>query len=311
MIKKVIITIESIALVVCLSILGNLYNKYSYFLLTRPYESFILDKSFENKLSQIDNVCNNLIYFKKDNKLIEKEMYKGYMRGLGDKYADYMDNNEYAIDMIRKSANISTPSYIPPKKIDYNVIDNDIGFITVKGFYTGIYKEFIGIIDRLYNCKGLIIDLRNNGGGNVDDCIRMLDYLIEESKPVEQSLGNLLYYELNREGTIINTRHTEDKHRYDKPIIILVNKDTASASELFAQCLRDYDKCIIIGEQTFGKAVEQMTYLLADGSAIKLTVAAYRTPSMIDLQGIGIKPDYEVLNEIEQLEKAIELIRKN
>ena len=163
--------------------------------------------------------------------------------------------------------------------------------------------------------KGLIIDLRENPGGDVNVCTKMLDDLLPEE---------LFVYTEDKNGTVQNYEGTGDD-QIDIPLVLLVNGDSASASEIFTGALQDYGVATVIGTTTYGKGVVQVLLNLDDGSMIKVTTANYYTPKGRNLNGEGITPDIEVeldgslgyvlgdkpvSDNDAQLQKAIEVLKK-
>lgn len=133
--------------------------------------------------------------------------------------------------------------------------------------------------------KGLVVDLRNNPGGLLDQAIGVTDLFLETGSIVQTRTRD------NPEGTLIFANPKPKKLIHTLPIVILVNGGTASGSELFAGALQDNKRAVIVGKQTFGKGSMQAIYPLPDGSAVKLTVAHYDTPSGRSLESVGIAPD--------------------
>ena len=109
----------------------------------------------------------------------------------------------------------------------------------------------------------------------------------------DSELGALLYTK-DKSDKNIDTYGCSDKHSVDLPMVILVNENSASASEVFTSCMRDYGKAKVVGVTTFGKGIVQTVLPLKDGSAIKITIAKYYTPSMTEIHTIGITPDIEI-----------------
>src|SRR5699024_5564535 len=128
----------------------------------------------------------------------------------------------------------------------------------------------------------LIIDIRGNGGGVVDEAIDMLEMICDE--------GSTLLIETDKNGNeeIIKS---EEKPIIDIPIVVLVNENSASASEIFAGALKDNEKATIIGTKTYGKGVIQTLLKLADGSGLKMTTEEYCTPNRNKINKIGIEPN--------------------
>jgi carboxyl-terminal processing protease len=151
------------------------------------------------------------------------------------------------------------------------------------------FYQFKTAVDALieYGVQGLIFDVRNNLGGDVNAVLRMLDYLLPEGPLVH------LYYADQIDPI---TRYSDAGH-IDLPMVVLVNEYTASSAELFAAALRDYELGVIVGETTYGKGVAQSTYKLESGGAVRLTTAKYYPPSGQGYDGIGVVPHIEVKSD--------------
>lgn len=201
--------------------------------------------------------------------------------------------------------------------VDGKVIENtNIGYIEFNTFDEGCADEFKAKFEELKG-KGitsLIIDIRNNGGGLVNEALEIADYIVDKDSTV------LITTDKNNNEEI--TKAKEDPI-INMPIIVLTNKSTASASEILAGALKDNKKATIVGETTYGKGVIQELLTLVDGSGLKITTNEYFTPNRNKINKVGITPDVEVkLDEkleetlvIEekddnQLQKAIEMMKK-
>lgn len=164
--------------------------------------------------------------------------------------------------------------------------DNSVGIVKISSFERITPKQFVSAVDELTSAgaKSLIVDLRDNPGGDRQAICDVLDYILPE--------GPLLRV-LEAEGktTVINE---SDADCIDIPIAVVVNSNTASAAELFTAAMRDYDRARIVGETTFGKGSMQTFYPLADGSYFKATVSYYCPPFSDNYDGVGIVPDVEV-----------------
>ena len=217
------------------------------------------------------------------------------------------DNQTIELEIERKTIKIN--------HVESDVINNSIGYIQISTFDDGCYDEFKQKIDELKtkNIKSLIIDLRNNGGGIVEEAINIADLFTTKNSTLLITTGK------NTEEEI--TKAKKDK-KIDMPIVILVNENTASASEILTAAIKENcDKVTIVGKTTFGKGVIQTIFTLTDGSGLKLTTNEYYTPKRNKINKIGIKPDVEVdfpenesVYSIEkqkdtQLQKAIELLK--
>jgi carboxyl-terminal processing protease len=133
--------------------------------------------------------------------------------------------------------------------------------------------------------EGLIIDIRDNGGGLLDIAVEMLDFMLPE--------GKIVYTE-DKNGNIIDSYNSTDEQKFTKPLVLLVNEYSASASEIFAGAIKDYGIGTLVGTNTYGKGIVQRLFPLDDGSAVKVTIAKYFTPNGNDIHKVGIKPDIEV-----------------
>lgn len=183
------------------------------------------------------------------------------------------------------------------------MLDNYIGYIKISGFKQNTSQQFADVLERLTlnGAKGIIFDLRENGGGLLDSLEDCLDPLLPEGiiATAEYSDGH--------SETIVYS----DESEINLPMTVIVNSHTASAAELFAASLKDFGKADIVGETTYGKGVMQTTTELSNGGAVVLTIAEYKTTVSDCYDGIGITPDYIIENSDtsdEQYNKAIEII---
>lgn len=172
--------------------------------------------------------------------------------------------------------------------VSYKMLDNNIGYISVSAFETVTKKQFKNAVDNLEkkNEKGLIIDLRDNGGGLLDTALDMLDRILPKK---------LVVYTKDKNG-VAEEYYTKDDKEIKVPIVILVNGNSASASEVFCGALRDYGKAKLLGTKTFGKGIVQSSFAFADGTGLKFTTSKYYTPKGINIHGTGFEPDIKVKN---------------
>lgn len=181
--------------------------------------------------------------------------------------------------------------------VEYEKLKNDIGYIAISAFDEVTSKQFCDAVDDLeeQGINGLVIDLRNNGGGVLDTAVEMLDRLLPE--------GIVTFTkDKNGEGKEYTSSNAQS---FDKPLAVLINESSASASELFAGAIQDYEAGTIVGNTSYGKGIVQSVIPLSDGSAIKLTSSKYYTPKGRNIHGDGIKPDVEVDLEEELYKKVI------
>ncbi|NSW73421.1 PDZ domain-containing protein [bacterium] len=187
---------------------------------------------------------------------------------------------------------------VTSKKID------DIGYIKINSFQINSYKDFVKNLDelRLVGIKGLILDLRGNPGGLLDQAIKISNVLLK-NKLIVSTRGKDSRMDMDF------FTQTGGTSKYFGPLIVLIDSGSASASEIVAGALKNNQRAIIIGENSFGKGTVQEVYQQNDGSAIKLTIAEYLNPNEYKVHKNGVKPDIEFIsvkvenNEIFFMEK--------
>lgn len=197
-----------------------------------------------------------------------------------------------------------TRRHIDVVTVTGEMLENNVGYIKISGFKQNTSQQFSDILEKLKNdgAKGIIFDVRENGGGLLTSLEKCLDPLLPEGviATAEYSDGHT--------ETIVNSDETET----NLPMVVLVNGHTASAAELFAASLKDFGKAELVGSQTYGKGVMQTTTELSNGGAVVLTIAEYKTSVSECYDGVGLTPDYKVENENddtdEQYVKAVEII---
>lgn len=185
-------------------------------------------------------------------------------------------------------------------------LSSDIGYIRITSFETSTAADFETELHRMEvsGASGVVIDVRNNGGGIVDSGLAIADMLLPE--------GTMIYLE-DRNGDRVYKN--SDENCTSLPYVLLVNGGTASTSEILAAAIKDNHGGKLVGEQTFGKGIVQSLEQLNDGSgALKITVQQYFSPNGKTIHGVGVSPDYEVslpqdAAEDTQLEKAVELLK--
>lgn len=192
------------------------------------------------------------------------------------------DRKEVELDLIRRSIEVET--------VAGKMLDNNIGYIAVSQFDAVTSEQFKSNIESLQSqgMTKLIVDLRGNPGGLLDQVVDMLDYILPD--------GLVLYTE-DKYGKR-EEYYSDGSHELKIPMVVLVNENSASASEVFTATFRDFEWGTVVGKTTFGKGIVQNVLPLGDGTAVKITTQHYYPPSGYDLHKIGIKPDLEVdLNE--------------
>lgn len=199
--------------------------------------------------------------------------------------------------------------------VEGKVVNDNIGYIKFTSFDETTAEDFKSTYEQLasQNIQSLIIDLRNNGGGLVDQAVDIADYFLEK--------GQVVIYEVDKNGNE-EAEMSENDPIINIPVVILTNENTASASEILAGSLKDYGKATIVGTTTYGKGVIQQILSFKDGSGLKITTEEYQTPNHNKINKIGIEPDEvvelpdTVENELDipedqdtQLQKAIEILK--
>ena len=177
------------------------------------------------------------------------------------------------------------PGLVETDPVSFEMLPGHIGLITISNFEAKCAEQAKSASDRLMaqGAEGLIFDLRNNPGGQLDELLPLLDYLLPEGK---------IFIRKNIDGTV--EEDTSDAKCIKLPMAVLVNEESYSAAEFFAAALKDYDWAIIAGAKTTGKGYAQITIKLTDGSAIHISSMEYYTPKGESLAGVGLTPDIEV-----------------
>lgn len=190
-----------------------------------------------------------------------------------------------------------------PETIIYSAIEENgkkIGNIRILQFDTITVSQFKNAVESLLaqGCEGLVFDLRDNPGGELDSVVQILDYLLPKG-PIVRIL------DVNKNET---ERFTSDADEVDVPMAVVVNENTASAAELFTSALRDYEKAVIIGEKTYGKGCGQSAFRLSTGGYVWITSFYYNPPFGDNYDGEGIYPNIKVEMPEEYLNKNIFLV---
>lgn len=174
---------------------------------------------------------------------------------------------------------------------------HDIGYLKLKQFEDVSYEEFVKHFKDLkdQNAEGLIIDLRNNPGGALDVCLKITDIFLDEGVIVST---------VDKNGKEIVEE--SDEKMDDIPLVVLVNENSASASEIMSGALQDRERATIVGANTFGKGIVQKIFPLEDGSGAKITVSEYFTPNKEKIHEVGVKPDKIIDSQEEGLTEETE-----
>lgn len=219
----------------------------------------------------------------------------------------YRESTKETLEMDVERANVDLPS------VSYEMLGDGIGYIQISEFQKNTAEQFKAAVKDLQSqdMKSMIVDVRSNPGGLISSVVDILDQILPE--------GTVVYTE-DKYGK--REDYTSDSKCLDLPIAVLVNENSASASEIFAGAIKDYNYGTLIGKKTFGKGIVQTVYPLEDGDAIKITTAKYYTPKGNYIHKVGIEPDIEVEYNYSgpkdkkydkqydnQLQKAVEVLK--
>lgn len=185
---------------------------------------------------------------------------------------------------------------VEAEMVEYQMLDEDSGYIVIYEFIETTYSQFAQAYDELTKAgmKNLILDLRSNPGGLLDQVYQVADAFLPAGSVVvstEDNKGNKEYLKAENDDTI------------DIPLVVLTDGYSASASEILAGVIKDYDLGTLMGQKTYGKGIVQRIFPLSDGSAIKMTISKYFTPNGDYIHGKGIEPDI-VIEEMYLEEKG-------
>lgn len=220
----------------------------------------------------------------------------------------YRESTEETLELDVERANVDLPS------VSCEMFEDGIGYIQISEFQSNTAKQFQEAVENLQgqNMKSMIVDVRSNPGGLITSVVDILDQILPE--------GIVVYTE-DKYGK--REEYTSDSKCMKLPIAVLVNENSASASEIFAGAIKDYDYGTLIGTKTFGKGIVQSVYPLEDGDAIKITTAKYYTPKGNYIHKVGIEPDITLEYDYSgpkdkkydkqydnQLQKAVEILEK-
>ncbi len=213
-------------------------------------------------------------------------------------------NITYSRDGVQNTVTM-TRAKIQVETVAYTMLEDNIGYIQIDSFEAATDDDFAVALEDLtkQGAKGLVIDLRNNGGGLVDVSVNIADMLMGKATVVYTEDHN------KKKGY-----YTTEEGRTALPYVLLVNEYTASASEILAAGIQDNGEGKIVGTVTYGKGIIQTLMPWPDGSAVKITIQQYFTPSGKTIHKVGITPDY-IVDLVEgdetdyQLEKALEVLK--
>ncbi|MFM8329206.1 MAG: S41 family peptidase, partial [Actinomycetales bacterium] len=175
-------------------------------------------------------------------------------------------------------------------------IENSVGYFRISNFSSGTAEEMFSAFAQLNTDSGVIIDLRNNPGGLIESAVNVARLFVKR--------GVITSYKLADEEKVYSVSNPKP---ILAPLVIIVNRNTASAAEMFAAAMQDRNRGVVIGERTYGKGSVQDFVELKDGSKLEITVALYLTPSGRSIEGVGVTPDL-VVKESDLTVKALQIL---
>ena len=217
------------------------------------------------------------------------------------------------IELLRKKQRMTMTikrEEIKIKNIKADVVDKNIGYIQIVSFISSdMTSEFVDALDKTKDCQGLILDLRGNTGGLLPNAIVIADMFLTQGHIVS-------VVDREKQKAVIDAQSKQ--YAINKPVVILIDEGTASASEILSGALKDNQKAILVGKRTFGKGMIQKIYPLPNETGMNLTIAKYLTPKGYDINKKGILPDYEIAytesdflkNKDPQLDEAKKIMHK-
>ncbi len=190
------------------------------------------------------------------------------------------------------------------KSVKSRLLEEGIGYVKISQFQEQTAADLSTAMEKLMQEKmnSLVLDLRNNPGGLLNSAVSVTSDFLPP--------GKLVVYIKGKKGERTEYNTGDERPNYDMPMIVLVNEGSASASEIVAGALKDWNRAVILGAKTFGKGSVQSVIPLSDGSGLRLTTAIYYTPKGTSIQATGIVPDIVVKLEIKEKGKEHPVIRE-
>lgn len=253
-------------------------------------------------------------------KKIDDETYTGEQLNDATKVLKGKEGTDLKVTVLRDGKELEltvTRKKITVEHVASQMLDDKIAYIQIDSFDNGVAESFKNQITSLKNdgAKGIILDLRSNGGGIVDEATDIADLFLDNGETILITKGKETEEKITKSKNNAIIKNT--------PVVVLVNEGTASASEILAGALKDKYGATIVGKNSYGKGVIQTLYTLSDGSGLKITTDKYFTPNHNEINKIGIKPDVEIdltkdadgyyeteIDKDAQILKAIEILKK-
>ena len=265
---------------------------------------------YEDSPAQKAGIKDGDILYKVDGEEVSGQELTEVVRRIKGEEGTDVDLTVFRGDNSEEITVTATRGTIEAQTVSHELKENGVGYIRISEFDSVTYEQYKSALEDLgaNGMQSLIVDLRNNPGGNLVTVCDILDLMLPEGKIV---------YTKDKNGEQ-NVFTSDEEHQFTKPLVVMMNGYSASASEIFAGAIQDYGIGQIVGTQSYGKGVVQQIFDLKDGTSLKLTIAEYFTPNDRNINGEGITPDVEVKYEVNeadpeadnQLDKAIEILTK-
>lgn len=265
---------------------------------------------YEDSPAQKAGIKDGDILYKVDGEEVSGQELTEVVRRIKGEEGTDVDLTVFRGDNSEEITVTATRGTIEAQTVSHELKENGVGYIRISEFDSVTYEQYKSALEDLEanGMQSLIVDLRNNPGGNLVTVCDILDLMLPEGKIV---------YTKDKNGEQ-NVFTSDEEHQFTKPLVVMMNGYSASASEIFAGAIQDYGIGQIVGTQSYGKGVVQQIFDLKDGTSLKLTIAEYFTPNDRNINGEGITPDVEVKYEVNeadpeadnQLDKAIEILTK-
>lgn len=277
-----------------------------------PGGYIMIDKVYADSPAALSQLSRGDLIIKVDELAVTAETYEAAVDALKGEPGT-------TVTVLVRRGSIENSYTITRRKVEVPTAEGriigNIGYIKISQFNDNTPDQFFKVMSQLMDngAQALVFDVRSNPGGTIESVGKILDKLLPEGPIISATYRN---------STTPQVLITSDEEEIKLPMAVLINSKSASAAELFAQALKDYNKAKAIGVTTYGKGSMQEIHKLSDGSALDFTVARYNPPKSPNFEGIGVKPDYEVklspdlekelgnLDETSdsQLKKALEVV---
>ncbi len=265
-----------------------------------PGGYILIDKVYADSPAAVSELARGDLIIKVDELAVTAETYEAAVDALKGEPGT-------TVTVLVRRGSLEKSYTITRRKVEVPTAEGrmigSIGYIRISQFNDNTPDQFFKVMGQLMDggAQALVFDVRGNPGGTIDSVGKILDKLLPEGPIISATYRN---------STTPQVLITSDAEEIKLPMAVLINSKSASAAELFAQALKDYNKARAIGVTTYGKGSMQEIHKLSDGSALDFTVARYNPPKAPNFEGIGVKPDYEVKLPPE-LEKELENLDEN